>query len=183
VALLDRAGCTKRVILHCCTVKVVAEEIAKGTDADMELIIAGALLHDLGRAKDHTVMHANIGADMAERLRLPKELVNIIRKHVGAGIDDEDASELGLPKGDYIPRTMEEKIVAHADNLVSDSKVVPHSYTVEKLRTKGSHRGADRIVALHKELSKICGRDLDKAASSLGESPALAGLCVSFSRK
>ena len=183
VTLLDRAGCTKRVIVHCCTVKTVAAEIAKGFDADTELIIAGALLHDIGRAKDHTIMHANTGADMAERLGLPKELTDIIRKHIGAGLDDRDALEMGIPKGDYIPRTIEEKIVAHADNMVSDNRVVKHTHTVEKLTAKGSARGAARVAALHAELSQMYGKDLDDVASALGESPALVLLCASLARK
>ena len=183
VTLLDRAGCTKRVIIHCCTVKTVAVAIAKGTGADMGLVIAGSLLHDIGRAKDHTIMHANVGADMAERLGLPEELAEIIRKHTGAGIDDKDAEEFGLPKRDYIPRTLEEKIVAHADNLVSDNRIVPHTYAVEKLRMKGGHRGAVRIAELHKELSDLIGKDIDDAASALGDPPALVDLCISLARK
>lgn len=183
VEMLERAGCTKRVIVHSCTVKTVAVEIAKGFPADMELVVAGALLHDMGRAKDHTIMHANAGADMAKKLGMPDELVSIIRKHIGAGIDDQDALELGLPKGDYIPRTLEEKIVAHADNMVSDNRVVSYMHAVEKLRSKGSHRGAERVIALHKELSEMRGEDMDKEASSLGEFPALVSLCVSFARK
>ena len=183
ISLLERAGCSKRVMIHCCTVKAVAESFAKGFDADVELIIAGALLHDIGRAKDHTIMHANTGADTAERLGLPKELVSIIRKHIGAGLDDEDAEQLGIPKRDYIPRTIEEKIVAHADNMVSDNKIVGHTHTVEKLKAKGSDRGADRVIALHRELSAAYGKDLDGVALSLGESPALAGLCASLVRK
>ncbi|MDR0778669.1 MAG: HDIG domain-containing protein [Methanomassiliicoccaceae archaeon] len=181
--MLEHAGCTKRVIVHSCTVKTVAAEIAKGFHADTELVAAGALLHDIGRAKDHTIMHAVAGADMAKKLGLPEELVSIIRKHIGAGIDDQDALELGLPKGDYIPRTIEEKIVAHADNMVSDNRVVSYTYAVEKLRMKGSHRGAERVIALHKELSGMRGEDLDKEVSSLGEFPALAALCAALSRK
>jgi len=164
-------------------VKAVAVTIAEGMHADMELVIAGALLHDIGRSKDHTIMHANVGADMAERLGLPRELVSIIRKHIGAGVDILDARSMGLPRRDYMPRTLEEKIVAHADNLVSDNKVVAHSHSVEKLRTKGSNRGADRITALHQELSKLYGKDLDEVASSLGDAPALAGLCASLARE
>jgi uncharacterized protein/tRNA (cytidine56-2'-O)-methyltransferase len=170
-------------MIHCCTVKTVAVEIAKGIRSDMSLVVAGAILHDIGRSKDHTVMHANAGADMAERLGLPDELVKIIRKHMGAGIDAKEARELGIPDGDYIPRTIEEKIVAHADNLVSDNRIVPHASTVAKLRMKGSVSGAERIAALHRELSGIYGKDLDEVASALGESPALAGLCVSLARK
>jgi len=168
--------------VHCCTVKTVAAEMAKGFDADLELIVAGALLHDIGRAKDHTIMHANAGADMAERLGLPEELVCIIRKHIGAGLDGTDVKEMGIPAGDYIPRTMEEKIVAHADNLVSDNRIVPHTHTAEKLRAKGSERGAERVEALHKELSGIYGRDIDDVMSSFVPS-ALVGLCASLARE
>jgi uncharacterized protein/tRNA (cytidine56-2'-O)-methyltransferase len=171
-----------RVIVHCCTVKTVAAAIAERTDADIELVVAGALLHDIGRARDQTMMHANTGADMAEGLGLPEELVRIIRKHTGAGIDDTDAADLGMPEGDYIPRTLEEKIVAHADNMVSDNRIVSHKYSEEKLRKKGSHRGADRIAALHGELSELYGTDLDRVASSL-DTFALSDLCISFARK
>jgi len=164
-------------------VKAVAVTISEGTNADMGLIIAGALLHDIGRAKDHTVMHAVVGAAIAEKIGLPEEVINIIRKHIGAGLDDKDASELGIPKGDYIPSTLEEKLVAHADNMVSDNRVVPHTHTVTKLRMKGSDRGADRVAALHKELSGMCGTDLDKKALMLGDSPLLNGLCASFGGK
>jgi len=164
-------------------VKAVAVEIAKGTNADMSLVIAGALLHDIGRAKDHTVMHAYAGAEMAERLGLPDELIMIIRKHMGAGVDDDDAIELGLPRADYIPRTLEEKLVAHADNMVSDNRIVSHMHTVERLRMKGAHNGAERIIALHKELSGLVGKDLDDVALSLGEAPALVNLCVALARQ
>ena len=183
VKMLERAGCSKRVILHCCTVKAVAAAIAEGISCDISLITAGALLHDIGRSKDHTIMHAIAGAEIAMRIGLPDEITEIIRRHIGAGIDDEEAVRMGMPKGDYIPRTIEEKIVAHADNMVSDNKVVAHSYSVEKLRMKGSERGARRMAELHRELSGLYGKDLDNVASSLGEAPALAALCAALAGK
>ncbi|MDR0791341.1 MAG: HDIG domain-containing protein [Methanomassiliicoccaceae archaeon] len=181
--MLERAGCTKRVMIHSCTVKAVAAELMKGITADIELVTAGALLHDIGRSRDHSIMHAVYGAEMAEKLGLPNELVSIIRKHIGAGLDDTDVMAMGMPKGDYIPRTIEEKIVAHADNMVSDNRVVPHTHTVDKLRMKGSHRGAERVIALHRELSGIRGEDLDITVSSLGEFPSFSGPCAALGRK
>ena len=48
--LLD-AGCKRRVVIHCCTVEAVAKEmLSRITDADPELTMAGALLHDIGRS-------------------------------------------------------------------------------------------------------------------------------------
>ncbi len=171
--LID-AGCKKRVIIHCCTVRTVAEEIASRIKpANMPMVIAGALLHDIGRAKDHSIMHAYLGSKMVEEYGLPSELVDIVRKHTGAGLDQDDVEEMGLPPGDYMPRTIEEKIVAHADNLVSDNRVVDHNHSVSKLINKGAFRGADRIELLHMELSDLYGEDLDVMPSKLGEYPRL----------
>ena len=175
--ILRDAGCKRRVIVHCCTVRTVAEEMMKKIDCDRELVAAGALLHDLGRAKDHSVLHAMIGADMAEELGLPPELVNIIRRHTGAGLDQQDIIEMNLPQGDYIPKTVEEKIVAHSDNMVSDNIVVNHMHSVEKLVMKGAKRGAEKIERLHLELSKLYGEDLDVIVGILGERPRLVGPC------
>ena len=46
------------------------------------------------------------------------KISEIIKRHIGAGISKEEARALGLPEDDYFPRSLEEKIVAHADNLV-----------------------------------------------------------------
>ena len=174
VGFLVEKGCKRRVVIHCCTVRAVAEEIASRIpEADMDLVVAGALLHDIGRSVDHSIMHASIGASIAEGLGLPGEIVEIIRKHTGAGLDAVDVEELGLPSGDYMPRTIEEKIVAHADNMVSDNRVVPHDHSVNKLAAKGAFRGAERIELLHMELSDLYGEDLDSLIGRIGEYPRL----------
>lgn len=174
IEYLEEAGCKRRVIIHCCTVNAVAQEIvSRIPGANVELVTAGALLHDIGRSVDHSIMHAYIGSQIAASYGLPQEIVDIIRKHTGAGLDAEDAEEMGLPPADYMPRTVEEKIVAHADNLVSDNRVVDHMHSVSKLRNKGAIRGADRIEALHQELSKLYGDDLDVIPEKIGELPDL----------
>lgn len=171
--LIDE-GCKRRVIIHCCTVRAVAEEMVDHIDGvDRELVIAGALLHDIGRSVDHSIMHAYIGSRIVEDLGLAPELVDIVRKHTGAGLDEADVEELRLPAGDYMPRTLEEKIVAHADNLVSDNRVVTHEHSVSKLVSKGAFRGAERIELLHMELSNLYGRDLDVIPELIGEYPKL----------
>ena len=116
---------------------------------------------------------AYLGAQIAEKKGLPKCLVEIIRKHTGAGLDDQDVKEMGLPPGDYMPKTLEEKIVAHADNMVSDNRVVPHRHSVDKLMFKGAERGALRVEMLHKELSDLYGCDLDTIIDEIGEYPKL----------
>ncbi len=174
IEYLEEAGCKRRVIIHCCTVNAVAKVIAARIDGvDTALITAGALLHDIGRSVDHSIMHAYVGSQIVSAYGLPQALVDIVRKHTGAGLDEQDAQDMGLPPADYMPRTLEEKIVAHADNMVSDNRVVDHMHSVNKLRAKGAESGADRIEALHRELSEIYGEDLDVIPKMIGEYPEL----------
>ena len=174
VAYLREAGCKRRVMIHCCTVNVVASEMASRIEgADPALVTAGALLHDIGRSVDHTIMHAYIGSQIVASYGLPQEIVDIVRKHTGAGLDERDVEEMNLPPADYMPSTLEEKIVAHADNMVSDNRIVDHNYSVNKLRNKGADRGALRIELLHRELSALYGEDLDVIPGKLGEIPRL----------
>jgi uncharacterized protein/tRNA (cytidine56-2'-O)-methyltransferase len=154
-------------------VGAVAEEMLSMIKADRQMVMAGSLLHDIGRSVDNGMMHALIGSQIINGMGYPEELADIVKKHIGAGLDDDDIKEMGLPPGDYIPRTVEEKIVAHADNLVSDNRVVGHSHSADKLRNKGAFRGADRMDALHWELSKLYGMDLDVIPDIIGEYPKL----------
>jgi len=145
-------------------------------DADWGLVMAGSLLHDIGRSVDNGIMHALIGSEIVRKMGFSEELVGVIKKHTGAGLDDVDARDMGLPPGDYMPRTIEEKIVAHADNLVSDDRVISHRHSVERLMNKGALRGAERMESLHWELSKLYGKDLDVIPNIIGEYPKLKWL-------
>lgn len=159
--LLKEAGCSEEVINHCKAVRKVAVRIAKKAHANIELVEAGALLHDIGRSKTQGIMHGVEGAKIAVMLGLPARIVNIIERHLGAGIPKEEALALGLPVKDYLPITLEEKIVAHADNLIENDKGHPIEKEIEKALQKGQVKHAERLQALHKELSERCGMNLN----------------------
>jgi uncharacterized protein/tRNA (cytidine56-2'-O)-methyltransferase len=121
--------------------------------------------------------HAIIGARMAEERGLPQEIVEIIRRHIGAGLDEQDVIDMQLPPGDYMPRTLEEQIVAHADNLVSDNRIWSYQRAQERMVSKGLFRAAERLQRMHDELSELYGTDLDLLAESLGEYPEVHRSC------
>lgn len=160
--ILKKAGCSKAVIQHCKTVTKLALEIAKKCNADLELVEASALLHDLGRAKNHGVRHGVEGSALARNLGLDEKICLILERHLGAGICKEEAKKIGLPPKDYIPKTLEEKIVAHADNLIASNRKQKLKDAVESYLKMGRKDIAERIEKLHKELSEICGVDLDE---------------------
>ena len=177
LGILTEAGCSRRVLEHVCTVHAMALPIAVGCHADFGLVSAGALLHDLGRSVEQGMTHAVVGARLAEERGLPIEIIEIIRRHIGAGLDNQDVIDFHLPAGDYLPRTLEEKIVAHADNLVSDNRIWSYQKAQERMVAKGLFRAAERLQRLHEELSGLYGTDLDLLAESLGEYPLLHPAC------
>jgi uncharacterized protein len=162
IRLLRENNCPPQVIQHCLVVSEFALEIArrlqnKGIKIDLPLVEAGALLHDLGRSKTHKVDHSLVGSNMAKRIGLPLPIVNIIKRHVGAGITDEEAKLLGWPKDSYIPQTMEEKIVAYADKRINQGNVVPIEIEIEGLRRAGMVDAAERVRSLHEEITHLLG--------------------------
>lgn len=160
---LRKSGCRENVIQHCEAVTELALEIAKtcrkrGLNVNLELVEVGALLHDIGRAKTHSVHHAVIGAQMAKNLGLPKPIISIIKRHVGGGITAKEARKLGWPKDIYIPQTLEEKIITYADKLIEGSKKVPIEKTIEKFSEEGLPPSAiRRVQKLHEEMSALIG--------------------------
>jgi len=160
--LLAESGCSRRVINHCKAVAKVATEIAeackkKGLNVDIELVQAGALLHDIGRSKTHSVHHAIAGAEVARSLNLPEPVISIIERHVGGGITTEEAENLGWPVKSYVPETLEEKIVTYADKLIEGSERVSIEQTIEKFSKKLPSSSIAGMRKLHREITSLIG--------------------------
>jgi uncharacterized protein len=153
LALLKKYGVSEDVIRHVKKVRDYAREIAEqNPSADLELVEAGALLHDIGRSRTHDIDHAVAGADILRAEDVDERIVRIVERHIGAGLTREDAVYLGLPPKDYLPETIEEKIVCHADNLIGNrSRITIH----DAIRTAGerwSPGALDRLVRMHFEV-------------------------------
>ena len=159
--LLKKSGCSDKIIRHCKAVRNVAVKMAKKAHADVELVEAGALLHDIGRSKTHGIFHALEGVKIARQLGLPESILNIIERHIGAGLSVEVARKLNLPPRDYIPKTLEEKIVCHADSLIDKHEKQNIENEIKRALMGGHKEYAERLVNLHNELSYICDMDVN----------------------
>ncbi|MFW9851872.1 MAG: HDIG domain-containing metalloprotein [Candidatus Thorarchaeota archaeon] len=123
LTILKKYNTPLQVIQHCLTVtKIVEEFISEINNINNELVVAGAMLHDIGRSIDHTIFHAVKGVEILKEENLDTRILSIVRNHIGTGIEKEEAIKLGLPPEDYIPQTYEEILVSYSDNLAFGKK-------------------------------------------------------------
>ena len=134
---------------------------SKGYRVDLRLVESGALLHDLGRGQTHGIEHGAVGGQMARQLDMPMELAHIIERHVGAGLSQEEARRNKLPRGSYIPETLEEKIVCYADKLIEGAHEVGIDSTIDNFAKElgSDHPAIKRLQDLHKEMTAVLGEE------------------------
>ncbi len=146
--------CTDYIIDHCKVVYERSKDITKHYDnVDLDLIKAGCMLHDVGRTITNGIEHAYLGADLLRQINVDEKICLITERHIGAGITREEAKSLGLPDRNYVPETLEEKIVAHADNLVHGITKVDLDFVINKWTNKNmKQESIDMLIKLHNEL-------------------------------
>jgi len=171
IRFLSKTGCSKSVVDHCIVVSNLAAAIARacerrGIPVDIKLVEIASLLHDVGRSVTHDVRHGVLGGALARANSFDERIVSIIETHVGAGIPADEAEDIGLPRRDFMPKTIEEKIVAYADKLMKGKRRVEVDEVLEEFsKTLGAnHPALNRFRNLHREISTLT--DSDRLGSS-----------------
>ena len=161
--LLHAAGCTHRVITHSIAVCELSLLIANSINTknpglvSLPHIEAGSLLHDIGRSAFHSIHHACAGAAICRSHLIDEKVCNIVINHIGAGLLASEARELGLPPLDYMPISLEEKIVAHADNLIMGKRFISLKKRIKTAKKNDiSPLAMRRMIDLHHELNRLC---------------------------
>jgi uncharacterized protein (TIGR00295 family) len=164
LALHRKYGSNGRTISHCqaCAKisKLLSERAAEqGHPVNGQAAVAGALLHDIGRSQIQTVSHGYVGAGILEKEGVDSIVVDIVRRHVGAGISPEEAVVLNFPPGDYVPRTLEEKIVCFADKMLDGDRARPFGEEVKRFVKKG--HDVQRLRRLKEDVDAAVGGDAE----------------------
>ncbi|MFQ5979439.1 MAG: HD domain-containing protein [Candidatus Heimdallarchaeota archaeon] len=160
-------------MFHCLQVSLKAKEVSeqlqrRGHLVDVDLCLIGGLLHDVGRGLTHSLRHAIQGAELIRHQAWPETLALIVERHIGGGIPREEALELGLPPRDYLPTSLEEKVVCYADKLfiysydaqnriIEWQEVTDCSAEAQKLQKRlgGGHLAPTRLLTLERELKEL----------------------------
>lgn len=138
---------------------VIAKKITK-MKVNLNLIEIGALLHDIGRSKTHGFKHALIGGKILRERGFPEELARICETHILGGLDKEDAKAVGLPESDFLPNSIEEKIICLADKHMAGIREVSieerfRRWFLKYGKTKILLKSKKRIESIQKEIQKL----------------------------
>lgn len=125
------------LLQHSGQVRKKALEIAahSGKTVDLQIVSAGAMLHDIGilhchapkilcTGQEHYLRHGLIGAQMLRDLDPGLEVyARICERHTGSGLTAAEIKlqQLPLPEQDFLPETPEEKLICLADKFFSKS--------------------------------------------------------------
>lgn len=134
---------------------------------DSQFVEEAAMLHDIGiircdapgiccHGDEPYIRHGGIGAAMLRERNLPRH-ARVCERHTGAGLSKKEIIEqhLPLPHEDFLPETVEEKLICYADKFFSktrpnEEKTLEH---VERSLAKFGQEGLKRF----KEWEKIFG--------------------------
>ena len=156
--LLEEAGVPPDVIEHSKFVAKKSVELAKklSVPVDIQLVEIGALLHDIGRSQTHGIDHGIKGGIILRERGLP-EIAEFAENHIGVGISKEDAAKLGLPRKNYLPRTIEQKIVCFVDFLTEGTHLMSFAEALRKLKESigADHPAIHRAEELNQEIAAL----------------------------
>lgn len=159
--------CEKNVILHSIAVSDYVYDFGiklldKEPDFDIKTAVLGALLHDIGRSVSHGIDHGVIGGEILRKNNFEEKFAKIAERHIGAGITKEEAVELNLPKRDYLPETLEEKVIANADNLIFGDIRVSIEAVIDKFKKRTNLDVANKVKMLYNEIDILINNNLSK---------------------
>ena len=152
--------CRGIFIRHSHQVADKALEIARRCNLDISLneVETAAMLHDIGiyltnapdidcHGSEHYICHGILGAELLRKEGFDEEIARVAERHTGAGltIDDIDHQQLPLPRKDYLPETMLEKLICYADKFFSKSGAMQEK-PLDKVRASMARHSIDSLT-------------------------------------
>ena len=152
--------CRGIFIQHSRQVADKALEIARRCNLNipLETVETAAMLHDIGifltnatdidcRGSEHYICHGILGAELLRKEGFDEAIARVAERHTGAGltIDDIDRQQLPLPRKDYLPETMLEKLICYADKFFSKSGTMQEK-NLDKVRASMARHSTESLT-------------------------------------
>ncbi len=171
----------KLVYEHCQIVSDIANWCVeqKHLDVNNDILEAGCLLHDIGTYalfdangldnNEHNYkQHAIFGAALAIEEGFDTRIADMIRTHVLMGLTKEEivANSFGMPQKDYIPATIEARLLCFADRFHSKK---PTFNAYEPFLARLSEQLPDQAVKLRASAEEFGVPDIKTMAEKYGQ--------------
>lgn len=155
----------KVVLTHSRIVCDIALHLAaknKLAGLNMQLVEAGALLHDIGTYqlysdgkfdKERYITHGVLGYEILKKEGYTESLCRIASNHTGTGITREMIKEqsLPLPDNDYVANSIEERLVMYADKFHSKTPKFNTRESYHKFSEQFGEKATERFEAMVQE--------------------------------
>ena len=146
--------------------EILAMPANASLELDRETVENGAMLHDLGVGRchapsilcegtEHYLRHGLVGGQMLREYGKQQHIdlekyARICERHTGAGLTANEiiAQNLPLPHQDFLPETLEEKLICLADKFFSKSGDMREKPT-RQVWTSLDKFGQDTATRLH----------------------------------
>ena len=134
-------------------------DLHRELNIDRSIIVEAAMLHDVGvfrcnapgilcYGSEPYICHGRIGAELLRQAGFPRH-ARVCERHTGAGLTSIEIikQNLPLPHEDFLPETMEEKLICYADKFYSKSSIcrVKTMEQAERSLSKFGEEGVKRF--------------------------------------
>jgi uncharacterized protein len=157
-------------IRHCLAVsrvaKRIAEVLAPRCSLDTEYLTVGALLHDIGRYKTHDpIQHGVEGYWLLTGLGHDREAF-ICASHILCGMSGAEAALYGLPQKDFLPATLEERLVPLIDGVVEFDRPTTFTKRCESIYRR--YQDNERFLRRFSDAAATARQFLDQLHKDFG---------------
>lgn len=124
---------------------------------DRQFVEEAAMLHDIGiifcdapnilcMGTHPYIEHGYLGAELLRQEGLPRH-ASVAERHTGCGITMEQVirEDIQVPLQDYIPETLEERIICYADKFYSKTRIGTEN-TASRIRANMWKYGHDSVL-------------------------------------
>lgn len=136
-------------------------------DVDKEFVAEASMLHDIGiifcdapkifcKGSHKYIEHGYLGAELLRSEGLDRHAL-VAERHTGSGITMEQVirEDLPIPVRDYLPISLEERIICYADKFFSKSHL-GEVVAITKIRENIWKYGHDAILRWEKLEQEMC---------------------------
>lgn len=178
--LLAEYGKRAAWVKHCIAVADLASRLGYALESryaiDWHYLCSAALLHDIGRCVTHDpIMHGVEGHNLLMKLGHEEEAF-VCASHILFGLDSLEAAQFGLPAHDFIPRTIEERLVPLVDFMIEGDQPTTLDHRFSSLRKRNAENAffMDRLdraqkaaISFMTQISEQIGESIEKVLTSV----------------